>query len=72
MLDRTTWDPSIDRSIHIRKMQRTRKIQWHIWDPGTFCSVGGEHQREKRLVQGLLEDKQFLAGRIVIFPISSS
>ena len=41
-------------------MQRSGRFQWRIWDPGTFCSVGGEHQLERRLVQALLEDKQFL------------
>ena len=53
-------------------MQRTGKIQWRIWDLGTFYSDGGEHQLERRLVQALLEDKQYLAGRNVIFPISSN
>ena len=33
--------------------------------------IVGEHQLERMLVQALLEDKQFLAGRIVIFQISS-
>ena len=72
MLDRMAWDPGIERSLHIRAMQRTGKIQWRISNPGTFCSDSGEHQLERRLVQALLEEKQFLAGRIVIFPISSS
>ena len=72
MLNRMAWDPGIERSLHIRVIQRTGKIQWRIWDPGTFCSDGGEHQLERRLVQALLEDKQFLAGRTVMFPISSS
>ena len=70
--ERSVWDPDIERSLHIRVMQRTGRFQWRIWDPGTFCSVGGEHQLERRLVQALLEDKKFLAGRTVIFPISSS
>ena len=69
MLDRMAWDPGIERSLHIRVIQRTGKIQWCIWDPGTLYSDG---QLERRLVQALLEDKQFLAGRTVIFPTSSS
>lgn len=70
--ERSVWDPGIERSLHNRVMQRIGKIRWRIRDPRTFCSVGGEHQLERRLVQALLEDKQFLAGRTVIFPISSS
>ena len=68
MLDKTTWDLGIERSLHIRVMQRTGKIQWGIWNPGTFCSDSGEHQQEKRLVQALLKDKQFLVGRTAISP----
>ena len=68
MFDRTAWDPGIERSLHIRVMQRTGKIQWCIWDLGTFCSDSGERQLEKRPVQALLEDKQFLVGRTVISP----
>ena len=72
MLDKMAWDLDIERSLHIRVIQRTGKIQWRIWDPGTFYRDGGERQLERRLVQALLEDKQFLAGRVVIFPISST
>ena len=68
MLDKIAWDPGIERSLHIRAMQRKGKIQWCIWDPGTFCSDSGEHYPEKRLVRALLEDKKFLAGRTVISP----
>ena len=70
--ERSVWDPDIERILHIRVIQRIGKIQWCVWDPGTFYSDGGEHQLERGLVQALLEDKQFLAGRTVIFPISSS
>ena len=55
--ERSLWDPSIEISLRIRVMQRSERFQW---DPGTFCSIGGEHQLESRLVQALLEDKQFL------------
>jgi len=55
--ERPVWDPGIEISLHIRVMQETERFQW---DPGTFCSIGGEHQLESRLVQALLEDKQFL------------
>ena len=30
MLDRMAWDPGIERSFHIRVMQRTGKIRWRI------------------------------------------
>ena len=68
MLDKMAWDLGIEKSLHIRAMQRIGKIQWRIWDPGTFCSDSGERQLERRLVQALLEDKHFLAGRMVISP----
>ena len=55
--ERSLWDPGIEISLRIRVMQETERFQW---DPGTFCSIGGEHQLESRLVQALLEDKQFL------------
>ena len=55
--ERLVWDPGIEISLHIRVMQETERFQW---DPGTFCSIGGEHQLESRLVQALLENKQFL------------
>ena len=45
--ERSVWDPGIERSLHIRVMQRIGRFQWRIWDPGTFCSVGGEHQLEE-------------------------
>ena len=70
--ERSVWDLGIERSLHIRVMQRKGKIHWRIWDPGTFCSVGGEHQLERRLVQALLRDKKFLVGKILIFPITSN
>ena len=55
--ERPVWDPGIEISLHIRVMQETERFQW---DPGTFCSIGREHQLESRLVQALLENKQFL------------
>ena len=70
--ERSVWDPDIEISLHIRVIQRTGEIERCIWDPGTFYSDGGEHQLERGLVQALLEDKKFLAGRTVIFPISNS
>ena len=76
---RSVLDFGTEKSLHIRVIQRKGKIQWCIWDPGTFYSDGGEHQLEQMLVKALLEDKQFLAGmsvifsiRTVIFPIRSS
>ena len=66
MLDKTAWDPGIERSLHIKVMQRIEKIQWHIWEPSTFYSDSGEHQLERRLVWEFLEDKKFLASRTVI------
>ena len=55
--ERSLWDPGIEISLRIRVMQETEGFQW---DLGTFYSIGGEHQLESRLVQALLEDKQFL------------
>ena len=55
--ERSLWDPGIEISLRIRVTHRPERFQW---DPGTFCSIGGEHQLESRLVQALLEDKQFL------------
>ena len=51
--ERSISGPSIEISLHIRVMQRSERFQWHIWDPDTFCSVSGEHQLEKRLVQAV-------------------
>ena len=56
--ERSVWDPGIERSLHVRGKQRSERFQWRIWDPGPFCSVSGEHQLERRLVQALFEDKQ--------------
>ena len=55
--ERPVWDPGIEISLRIWVMQETERFQW---DPGTFCSIGGEHQLESRLVQALLENKPFL------------
>ena len=55
--ERSVWDPGIEISLRIRVRQETEMFQW---DPGTFCSIGREHQLERRLVQAFLEDKQFL------------
>ena len=40
-LIRMSWDHGIERSLHIRAMQRRGMIQWCIWDPGKFCSDRG-------------------------------
>ena len=55
--ERLVWDPGIERSLRIRVMPKSGRVQW---DPGTFCSISREHQLERRLVQALLEDKQIL------------
>ena len=40
-LIRMAWDPGIERSLHIKAMQRPGLIQWRIWDPENFCSDRG-------------------------------
>ena len=42
MLDRIDWDLGIEGFFHIRTVQRLGTMQWHIWDPDTFCSDSGE------------------------------
>ena len=44
-------------------------IQWHIWEPGIVFSNNEDQQLERVIVQALLEDKQFLAGRTIITSI---
>ena len=51
MLDKTAWDHGIESSLRIRAMQRTGKIQWRIWDLGTFCSDNEERQVEKQCLR---------------------
>jgi len=60
--ERSVWDPGIERSLHIRMMQSTGEIQWRIWDPGIFCSIGGEHPLGGDLFRQLLEGKQHFGG----------
>lgn len=43
--------------------------EWHIWDPSITDDDSGDQQSEGTLVRAFLEEKQFLAGRIVISPI---
>jgi len=42
MLDKMAWEPGIEGLFHTRIVKRSSTIQWHIWDPGTFCSDNGE------------------------------
>lgn len=66
MLDMMAWDPGIERFLHDRTIQRSRTIQWCIWDPNIFFSDNGDQQLESILVQALLEDNKFFVGRTVI------
>ena len=40
--------------------------QWYICNPSIIGGYSGDQQPERALVQALLEDKQFLAGRTVM------
>ena len=50
MLDRMAWDPGIEGSLHIKVMQRSGMIQWHIWDPGIPDGDSGDQQSEEAFV----------------------
>jgi len=52
-----------------KTMQMLGTIQWHIWEPGIVFSNNEDQQLERVIVQALLEDKQFLAGRTIITSI---
>lgn len=60
MFDRIAWDLCTEGFFHIRTVQRSGMIQWHIWDHGTFCNDSREQQLERFLAQALLENKRFL------------
>jgi len=43
--------------------------RWYIWDPDIVCKDCWFQLIERVSIQTLLEDKQFLVGRIVMPPI---
>ena len=66
-LIRMAWDPGIKQFLHVGIVQRLGMTQWYIWYPGIIGHYSGDHQSERALVQGLLQEK-FFVGRTVMSP----
>ena len=62
-------DLGIDGFIYDRMVQGFRVTQWYIWDPGIMYIDCFSGLIKRVLVQALLEDREFLVGRIVMSQI---